>query len=119
MNINLPEAIKVFENGAYFHAPPRPNRQKGPPYQIKWKGNIVAIRSGKYIWPTLGAAKCALRQKINNSRLIENAYPDVQSKYVVHSSTYSYLPHTLKDEFYNAVLDELQKQGILEFVPIT
>lgn len=118
--IDINKAKDVFKNGAGFlEELSKPTTKKSPPYQIRWEGAIVRLRSGKSIWPTLGAAKCALRQKIDENKLIQLAGLGLEN-----------LPHTTdpwgkkrynakdRDYFYNMVLDELQKQGILVFEPV-
>lgn len=118
--IDINKAAEVFKDGAYFEPVSKPTSKKSPPYQIRWNGQVVRIRSGKSVWPTIGAAKCALRQKIDENRLVALAYLDeskLQSTMTIYSK-YKYYSHDDKDMVYNMALDELQKQGILIFEPI-
>ncbi len=117
--IDINKAKEVFKSGARLTPISERTARKSPPYQIRWEGQIVKLGNGKNIWPTLGAAKCALRQKINENKLIELACLD-EARYPISSKVYgcNYYSLSGRDEFYNMVLDELQKQGILVFEPV-
>jgi hypothetical protein len=116
--IDINKAMDVFKNGAYLAPVAKPYDKKSPPYQIRWNGDIVRLGNGKCVWPTLGAAKCALRQKIDENKLIELAYLDKSRlQFATGYNAYKYYSRNDKDMVYNMVLDELQKQGILKFEP--
>lgn len=63
--VSLNEVACVVEKT--FDINPVSLRKKQKPYRVKVNGNYVVTDSKKTIWPSIGAAKNAIRNHINNS----------------------------------------------------
>lgn len=107
-NIDIEKACSIFERCVGFQHIIVKNK-KSPPHRIMWKGNIVSLRNGKNIWPSIGAAKNAISNKIGYMAKLEM----INCVNIKFSSEYK-----KGDEAYQFILQKLQDEGILKFVPV-
>lgn len=120
MNIDIQKAAQFIESNCGLKPVGQPNKKKQTPHQIRWNGEIVKMRTGKSVWPSLGAAKTALSNKFSKGRLICACVTNIPSE-----ATYTYycgdeygIKSDYREQYYHMILDELQKAGILKFEAI-
>jgi predicted sulfurtransferase len=92
--------------------------RKQKPHRVKLNGKYIVTDSRKTIWPSIGAAKNAIRNHISNSMELskwiselEKANGSNQPK--VYTYSYSY------DDIKNEIIKLLESNNIIEYVPYT
>ncbi len=119
MNIDILEKMAEFIEKDTQLAPVAVFRnKKATPYQIIWRGNAIKFLNGKSVWPSIGAAKNALRGKIRVRKMVEALYPNIPDHAFAPSTYGKYITSQFSDSAYQEILFKLQEAKILEFRPL-
>ncbi len=122
MNIT-PELIQSLESSFIYKDH---KTKKQTPYRVKFNGEFITTKSKKTIWPSIGAAKNAL---INH---FEKTYDWAVYSGKPHYSYLQMLPvefytvcyggadltQYLPSKFFSSLIVELEKQKIIEYIPV-
>lgn len=93
-------------------------RRKGTPHRIKFRGEFLTTKSGKTVWPSLGAAKLAMRNEFNTSRIFkESRYSYNGYQITTHCGEIINLSWAEKDDLEAAIYVALLEET--EFVPVS
>lgn len=114
--INLPELTAVVEST--FGTPVYKKRRKQTPHRVKVNGKYIVTQSKKTVWPSIGAAKNAIRNHIETSDDLRKWILKLQMKDAVNADRgvqlyYSY--SKINDE----IIQYLESNNIIEYVPYT
>ena len=99
------KAAFYLERACGFVPFPTAKQKKSIPYAIYFNGARVQLKNGKHTWPSLGAAKSAITDKVDYN-FIKNVLGDEQYEYYKWK------------ERYKKIIDILINEGILEFRPL-
>lgn len=96
-------------------------RKKKQPHRVKCNGKYIITASGKTIWPSIGAAKNAIRNHLNTSHDLNRwlrtlQMKDAAAKVIEDVSPYSYYNN---DKDMNQIIKYLETNNIIEYVPYT
>lgn len=122
MNIT-PELIHSLESSFIYKDY---KHKKQTPYRVKFNGQFVTTRSKKTVWPSIGAAKNALLLHLScyESQLDSSGKPRYQyyNSLVLPLEFYTEKSYSggkcLPDKFFSLLIAELEKQKIIEFIPL-
>ena len=114
--INLPELTAVVEST--FGTPVDKKRRKQTPHRVKVNGKYIVTQSKKTVWPSIGAAKNAIRNHIETSDDLRKWILKLQMQDAVNANRgvqlyYSY--SKINDE----IIQYLESNNIIEYVPYT
>jgi len=114
--INLPELTAVVEST--FGTPVDKKRRKQTPHRVKVNGKYIVTQSKKTVWPSIGAAKNAIRNHIETSDDLRKWILKLQMQDAVNADRgvqlyYSY--SKINDE----IIQYLERNNIIEYVPYT
>ncbi len=114
--INLPELTAVVEST--FGIPVDKKRKKQTPHRVKVNGKYIVTESKKTLWPSIGAAKNAIRNHIETSDDLRKWILKLQVQDAVNADRgvqlyYSY--SKINDE----IIQYLESNNIIEYVPYT
>lgn len=114
--INLPELTAVVEST--FGTPVDKKRRKQTPHRVKVNGKYIVTQSKKTVWPSIGAAKNAIRNHIETSDDLRKWILKLQMQDAVNADRgvqlyYSY--SKINDE----IIQYLESNNIIEYVPYT
>lgn len=114
--VNVTDLTAAVES-SFKQADDQINRRKSKPHRVKVNGKYIITDSNKTVWPSIGAAKNAIRNHIGNSMAISNwVYAMDQNKSPfdrLFSSTPLY--SDIKDE----IIKVLESNKIIVYVPYT
>lgn len=129
------EILVELEKTFTIISPQSPQKKNKIPIRIKWKGNYIVTKSGKTVWPHIGAAKNAFwnhmaylcvpslkpintygrydhRDKGENI-VIYHLFPKDRETLEYLNTPHGEIDKKLRAQF----LEKLQEDGILEFEP--
>lgn len=114
--INLPELTAVVEST--FGIPVDKKRRKQTPHRVKVNGKYIVTESKKTIWPSIGAAKNAIRNHIETSDDLKKWIRKLEVQDAINADRgvplyYSY--SKINDE----IIQYLEINNIIEYVPYT
>lgn len=122
MNIT-PELIHSLESSFIYKDY---QHKKQTPYRVKFNGQFITTRSKKTVWSSIGAAKNALinhfrgqyAHSVNNlGKQPYRYYADILPL-EFYTQTYSPDSKGLPSDFFSLLIAELEKQKIIEFIPL-
>ncbi len=95
--------------------------KKVSPHRIKFNGKYIRVNSKKTVWPSIGAAKNALLHHfevcfdryLRSDRIFH--LPKLPKEYYTKTPYNSF---ALPDKFFSNLIKQLEKQNILQFVPV-
>jgi len=94
------------------------NRKKKQPHRVKCNGKYIITESKKTVWPSIGAAKNAIRNHLNTSHELNHWLKALRVKDAADRddaiSPY-YYNHTEMDQ----IVEYLEKNNIIEYIPYT
>ena len=114
MNIP-PEVIEAV--GKSFAAAKTPKTVKTRPCRIKFNGEFITTGSRKTVWRNKGFAKSALLNHIKSTAIISSAIKDFILKARLANQPWNVIDY-IKSETYKQIADELENQGIIEYVEV-
>ena len=102
----------------FANADDRLNRRKKQPHRVKCNGKYIITESEKTVWPSIGAAKNAVRNHLNNSHELNHwlktlRVKDASDRDDAISSYYSNRKDMVQ------IIEYLEKNNIIEYVPYT
>lgn len=93
-------------------------RRKRQPHRVKCNGKYIITESKKTVWPSIGAAKNAIRNHLNTSHELNHWLKTLRVKDAADRddaiSPY-YHNHTEMDQ----IVEYLEKNNIIEYIPYT
>ncbi len=114
--MNIP--IEVIEAvGKSFAAAKTPKTVKTRPCRIKFNGEFITTASKKTVWRNKGFAKSALLHHIKSNTIIWPAIRDFILKVRLANQPWNVIDY-IKSETYKQIADELENQGIIEYVEV-
>lgn len=114
MNIP-PEVIEAV--GKSFAAAKTPKTVKTRPCRIKFNGEFITTGSRKTVWRNKGFAKSAFLHHIKSNTIIWPAIRDFILKVRLANQPWNVIDY-IKSETYKQIADELENQGIIEYVEV-
>ena len=114
MNIP-PEVIGAIEKS--FLATKFPKTVKTRPCRIKFNGEFITTKSKKTVWRNKGFAKSAFLHHIKSSIIISSAILEFILKAKLVNQPWQVIDY-IKSETYKQIVDELEKQGIVEYIEV-
>jgi hypothetical protein len=102
----------------FANADDRLNRRKKQPHRVKCNGKYIITESEKTVWPSIGAAKNAVRNHLNTSNELNNwlkrlRVNDAANRDAAVSPYYSNRKDMVQ------IIEYLEKNNIIEYVPYT
>lgn len=114
--MNIP--IEVIEAvGKSFAAAKTPKTVKTRPCRIKFNGEFITTGSKKTVWRNKGFAKSAFLHHIKSNTIIWPAIREFILKEKLAKQPWNVIDY-IKSETYKQIADELEKQGIIEYVEV-
>jgi len=93
-------------------------KRKRQPHRVKCNGKYIITESKKTVWPSIGAAKNAIRNHLNTSHELNHWLKALRVKDAADRddaiSPY-YHNHTEMDQ----IVEYLEKNNIIEYIPYT
>ena len=114
MNIP-PEVIQAI--GQSFAVTKTPKTVKTRPCRIKFNGEFITTGSKKTVWRNKGFAKAALLNHIKSIPIISSAIREFILKEKLANKPWNVVDY-IKSETYKQIADELEKQGIVEYIEV-
>jgi hypothetical protein len=114
MNIP-PEVIQAI--GQSFAVTKTPKTVKTRPCRIKFNGEFITTGSKKTVWRNKGFAKAALLNHIKSIPIISSAIREFILKEKLANKPWNVVDY-IKSETYKQIADELEKQGIIEYIEV-
>ena len=114
MNIP-PEVIQAI--GQSFAVTKTPKTVKTRPCRIKFNGEFITTGSKKTVWRNKGFAKAALLNHIKSIPIISSAIREFILKEKLANKPWNVVDY-IKSETYKQIAEELEKQGIVEYVEV-
>ena len=114
MNIP-PEVIEAV--GKSFAAAKTPKTVKTRPCRIKFNGEFITTHSKKTVWRNKGFAKSALLNHIKSTPIISSAIREFILRAKLANQHWNVVDY-IKSETYKQIVDELEKQSIIEYVEV-
>jgi uncharacterized protein with WD repeat len=114
--INLPELTAVV--GSTFGIPVDKKRRKQTPHRVKVNGKYIVTESKKTIWPSIGAAKNAIRNHIETSDDLKKWIRKLEVQDAINADRgvpLNYRYSKINDE----IIQYLEINNIIEYVPYT
>lgn len=110
-----PEVIEAIEKSLLASKPPKTVKTR--PCRIKFNGEFITTKSKKTVWRNKGFAKSALLHYFKSNIIISSAILEfiLRAKLVNQPWTAVYY---IKSETYKQIADELEKQGIVEYIEV-
>lgn len=112
--INLPELTAVVEST--FGIPVDKKRRKQTPHRVKVNGKYIVTESKKTIWPSIGAAKNAIRNHIETSDDLKKWIRKLEVQDAINADRgvpLYYRYSKINDE----IIQYLESNNIIEYVP--
>lgn len=114
--MNIPsEVIQAIEQS--FAAAKTPKTVKTRPCRIKFNGEFITTGSRKTVWRNKGFAKAALLNHIKSIPIISSAIREFILKEKLANKPWNVVDY-IKSETYKQIAEELEKQGIVEYVEV-
>ena len=114
MNIPI-EVIQAI--GQSFAVTKTPKTVKTRPCRIKFNGEFITTGSKKTVWRNKGFAKAALLNHIKSIPIISSAIREFILKEKLANKPWNVVDY-IKSETYKQIADELEKQGIVEYIEV-
>lgn len=114
MNIP-PEVIQAI--GQSFAVTKTPKTVKTRPCRIKFNGEFITTGSRKTVRRNKGFAKSALLNHIKSTAIISSAIREFILKEKLANKPWNVVDY-IKSETYKQIAEELEKQGIVEYVEV-
>ena len=114
MNIPL-EVIEAIEKS--FLATKFPKTVKTRPCRIKFNGEFITTKSKKTVWRNKGFAKSALLHHIKSNIIISSAILEFVLRAKLVNQPWTAVDR-IKSETYKQIADELEKQGVVEYIEV-
>lgn len=114
--INLPELTALVEST--FGIPVDKKRRKQTPHRVKVNGKYIVTVSKKTIWPSIGAAKNAIRNHIATSDDLKKWIRKLEVQDAINADrgvSLYYRYSKINDE----IIQYLEINNIIEYVPYT
>jgi hypothetical protein len=90
------------------------NGRKKQPHRVKCNGKYIITESKKTVWPSIGAAKNAVRNHLNTSRELDNWFKSLLMKDPAIKYDYYVSRSTIQ-----IIIEYLEKNNVIEYVPYT
>ena len=103
--------------GQSFAVTNTPKTVKTRPCRIKFNGEFITTGSKKTVWRNKGFAKSALLNHIKSTAIISSAIKDFILKARLANQHWNVVDY-IKSETYKQIVDELENQGIIEYVEV-
>ena len=114
--MNIPsEVIQAIEQS--FAVTKTPKTVKTRPCRIKFNGEFITTGSKKTVWRNKGFAKAALLNHIKSIPIISSAIREFILKEKLANKPWNVVDY-IKSETYKQIAEELEKQGIVEYVEV-
>lgn len=114
--INLPELTAVVEST--FGTPVDKKRRKQTPHRVKVNGKYIVTQSKKTVWPSIGAAKNAIRNHIETSDDLRKWILKLQMQDAVNADRGVQLYYSYS-KIHDEIIKYLESNNIIEYVPYT
>ena len=94
------------------------NRKKTQPYRVKCNGKYITTDSQKTVWPSIGAAKNAIRNHLNTSRDLNGWIKTLRVKDATDRNA-AISPYYSTFHEIDQIVKYLEANNIIEYVPYT
>lgn len=113
------EAIAAVES-TFSISENKTNRKKTP-HRVKFNGKYIVTESKKTIWPSIGAAKNAIRNHINTSYKMSNWIRKYEEQNAANNGVklIGYHSYTEYSNITDSIIKYLENNNIIEYVPYT
>lgn len=101
-----------------FGTPVDKKRKPRTPHRVKFNGKYIVTESKKTLWPSIGAAKSAIRNHIERSDDLKKWIRKFEMQDAINADRglpvyYSY------SEINDQIIQHLENNNIIEYVPYT
>jgi hypothetical protein len=94
------------------------NRKKNQPHRVKCNGKYIITESKKTVWPSIGAAKNAIRNHLNTSHELNNWLKTLRVKDAADRDD-AISPYYYNRKDMDEIVKYLEANNIIEYVPYT
>lgn len=94
------------------------NRKKKQPHRVKCNGKYIITESKKTVWPSIGAAKNAIRNHLNTSHELNHWLKALRVKDAADRDD-AISPYYDNGKDMNEIVKYLEANNIIEYVPYT